>query len=59
MPNAKIKIFLTASLEERARRRNKQYEIKLSSEAVKKELQNRDERDEKRKNSPLKKTADS
>ena len=59
LPQAEIKIFLTASLEERARRRNRQYQIKLSPEAVKKELEARDERDKRRKNSPLKKTADS
>ncbi|CAH1755732.1 9160_t:CDS:10 [Entrophospora sp. SA101] len=58
LPDAEIKIFLTASLAERTRRRNNQYGSKLSSAEVQKELQERDERDEKRKNSPLKKTAD-
>jgi CMP/dCMP kinase len=59
LPTAQIKVFLTASLEERVRRRNNQYEKKLSPSEVKKELQARDERDENRKISPLIKTADS
>jgi len=59
LPDAKLKIFLTASLEERARRRNNQYKEKLNSEEVKKELQARDKRDKERKISPLVKTADS
>ena len=59
LPDAEIKIFLTASLTERARRRNNEYGSKLNSEEIKKELQERDERDKKRKISPLIKTADS
>jgi len=59
LPEAKIKIFLTASLEERVKRRNNQYREKLTSEEVKKELQERDERDRGRKISPLIKTSDS
>lgn len=59
LPQAEIKVFLTASLSERARRRNNEYGIKLSSEEAKKELQERDERDKGRKISPLVKTADS
>jgi len=59
LPDAQVKIFLTASLEERTRRRNKQYKDKLSSEEVKKELQARDERDREREISPLIKTSDS
>jgi len=59
LPNAKFKIFLTASLEERAKRRNNQYKEKLNSKEVKKELQERDKRDKERKISPLIKTADS
>jgi cytidylate kinase len=59
LPAAEVKIFLTASLEERARRRNSQYEIDLSPEEVQKELQIRDERDRGRKSSPLIKTTDS
>ena len=59
LPDAKLKIFLTASLEERAKRRSNQYKEKLNSEEVKKELQERDKRDRKRKISPLTKTVDS
>jgi CMP/dCMP kinase len=59
LPDAEVKVFLTASLEERTKRRNSQYRGKLSSEEVKKELQARDERDKGRKISPLIKTADS
>jgi len=59
LPDAQVKIFLTASLEERVKRRNNQYGEKLSSEEVKKELQARDERDKGRKISPLIKTTDS
>nr|CAG8495962.1 9078_t:CDS:10 [Entrophospora candida] len=50
---------LTKEKEERARRRNSQFKEKLISSEVKKELQERDERDRKRKISPLIKTADS
>jgi cytidylate kinase len=59
LPDAQVKIFLTASLEERIKRRNKQYKEKLSSEKAKKELQARDERDRERGISPLIKTSDS
>jgi CMP/dCMP kinase len=59
LQDAKFKIFLTASLEERAKRRNNQYKEKLNSEEVKKELQARDKRDSERRISPLIKTADS
>ena len=59
LPTARIKIFLTASLEERAKRRNNQYGKKIILDEVKKELQTRDERDKNRKISPLIKTADS
>ena len=59
LPTAQIKIFLTASLEERARRRNNQYEKKLIPEEMKRELEERDQRDTNRKISPLIKTADS
>jgi CMP/dCMP kinase len=59
LPEAEVKIFLTASLEERAKRRNNQYGEKLSSKEAKNQLQERDERDKSRKISPLKKTADS
>jgi len=59
LPTAQIKIFLTASLEERAQRRNNQYEKKLIPEEMKRELEERDRRDTNRKISPLIKTADS
>ena len=59
LPTARIKIFLTASLEERAQRRNNQYEKNINLAEVKKELQARDERDKNRKISPLLKTSDS
>ena len=59
LPDAKLKIFLTASLEERAKRRNNQYKVRSSFEEAKEELQARDERDKNRKISPLIKTVDS
>ena len=59
MPHAEIKVFLVASLEERVQRRSRQYGVKLNSEEVKKELQERDERDRNRKINPLIKTTDS
>ena len=57
LPYAEIKIFLTASLAERVKRRNEQ--LSLNSAEVKQELQVRDERDQNRSISPLIKTADS
>ncbi|MCE8167777.1 MAG: (d)CMP kinase [Candidatus Moeniiplasma glomeromycotorum] len=57
LPQAEIKIFLTASLAERAKRRNKQ--LSSNSEAIQQELQARDERDRNRSLTPLLKTADS
>jgi len=59
LPDAKIKIFLTASLESRAKRRYEQYQGETSQYEVAEELRKRDERDTKRTISPLKKTADS
>ena len=59
LPDAKLKIFLTASLEERAKRRNNQYKVRSSFEEAKEKLQARDERDKNRKISPLIKTVDS
>ena len=59
LPDAKIKIFLTASLESRTKRRYKQYQGKMNQNEVEEELRKRDERDTKRTISPLKKTADS
>ena len=55
-PNADFKFFLTASLEERARRVVNDKKRKLTGqelEVVKKELEVRDERDKNRKVSPL------
>lgn len=62
LPNAKYKFFLTASLNERAKRRyneNLQKGIITSLSQVQKELKERDERDISRKNSPLKPANDS
>jgi cytidylate kinase len=59
LPDAKIKIFLTADLETRIKRRSEQYHGRISNHKVEKELKNRDERDIKRNISPLKKTFDS
>ena len=60
LPDAEIKIFLTASLVKRAQRRQNQH-LPESPDFAKaaQELKERDKRDEKRANSPLKKTADS
>lgn len=58
LPDAEIKIFLTASLAERVKRRQREL-VGISLAEVEKELRARDERDEKREISPLRKTADS
>ena len=61
LPNADLKIYLTADLEERAKRRKLEYELKGESfnlEEVKAELIERDQRDTNRENSPLKKAHD-
>jgi cytidylate kinase len=60
-PNAEIKFFLTASVEERATRRYKELLEKGQSavyETVKKEIEQRDYNDSHRKTSPLKKADD-
>lgn len=60
-PDAQAKIFLTASVEERARRRHKQLIDKgesVSLRALLKDIQARDERDSQRSASPLKPAAD-
>ncbi len=61
LPNAQLKIYLTASVEERANRR-KQELIELgqdiSYDKIKQEIIERDERDINRKISPLKKAED-
>ncbi len=62
LPNAELKIYLTASLEERARRRQKDLSEKgemLSFEEVKESIRVRDEADITRTVSPLVKTDDS
>lgn len=61
LPNAEVKIFLTASIEERAKRRyeelkNKGYHGDL--EKIKDEIAVRDKKDEQRKVAPLKKAED-
>ena len=60
-PDAEIKIFLTATQEERARRRwleLRQKGIEVSYEQVLREIRERDERDSKRPIAPLKKAPD-
>lgn len=60
-PEAPVKIFLTASAEERARRRHRQLLEKgesVSLRALLKDIQARDERDSQRAVSPLKPAAD-
>ncbi len=55
-PNADVKFFMTASLEERAKRRKKEYvekNIDISLEDVKDNLKSRDEIDSGREDSPL------
>ncbi|MBO3457188.1 bifunctional pantoate--beta-alanine ligase/(d)CMP kinase [Aetokthonos hydrillicola Thurmond2011] len=61
-PDAEVKIFLTASVQERARRRQqdfeKQGETKVSKEQLEKDIAERDRKDSTRKVSPLQKAAD-
>ena len=52
-PNAEYKLFITASLEERAKRRQKQINAKTTIEKVMKNLEQRDNQDTQRKTSPL------
>jgi len=55
-PNAKVKIFLTASLESRANRRYLELvkqDPKISLETILEQIRQRDERDQKRISSPL------
>jgi cytidylate kinase len=59
LPEAEVKILLTASLEARAERRYQEYEKKNDLTSIKEELLTRDERDKNRLISPLIKTADS
>lgn len=61
LPNANLKIFLTASVEERARRRYAELEAKgqsVSFEEVKADMIYRDENDSSRAFAPLKKVED-
>ncbi len=60
-PDAEIKIFLTASIEERAKRRFKEFQEKKSDitiEEVKANLEKRDKIDSGRETSPLRKAED-
>ena len=55
-PDAKIKIFLTASLEARAKRRYvelNRHDKKISFETILKQIRQRDERDQTRRSSPM------
>ena len=61
LPDADLKIYLTATVEERARRRHNELlekDIASDLEKVKKEIKERDYIDKNRKNSPLVKTED-
>ncbi|WNB93706.1 (d)CMP kinase [Bacillus sp. NEB1478] len=61
MPNAELKIFLIASVEERARRRYEEISLKGISadfEQLKSEIALRDKRDSERETAPLKKAED-
>lgn len=61
LPDAKYKIFLSASIEERARRRLLDFERsgkKINLEEVKKQIIERDENDKNRKHNPLCMAAD-
>ena len=62
-PDARLKVFLTASVEERARRRAEQLREKdavddVDVERIRAEIERRDERDSKRDAAPLKKADD-
>jgi cytidylate kinase len=61
VPDAEVKVFLTASLEERARRRwqeLRQRGTEVPYEQVLRELRERDERDQRRAIAPLRKAPD-
>lgn len=61
LPNAQVKIFLTASVEERARRRAeelKQKGVECDFEKIKKDIEYRDKNDSSRAVSPLRKADD-
>ena len=62
VPDADVKLFITANLKTRAKRRYKELKVKnskLSFKEVLKSIKKRDKSDKKRKISPLKKTKDS
>ncbi len=61
LPNAQLKIFLTASTEARALRRFKEYEAKgeqVSLQEIEEDIRERDRRDREREVSPLKQAED-
>lgn len=61
LPNAEVKVFLTASAAERAKRRMKEFEARgdnVEFDTVLKEIIERDKRDSTREIAPLKKAAD-
>ncbi len=61
LPNADLKIFLTASIEERARRRFEELQAKgqeVNFDAIKKEIALRDKQDSEREIAPLKQAED-
>ena len=61
LPNAHLKIFLTASIEERARRRyleNKESNMNVDLEQLQKEIIRRDYEDSNREHAPLRKAED-
>ena len=58
IPDAQVKIFLTASLEQRAARRRGDFGGKVSFEEVLRDLEKRDYQDANREISPLKKAKD-
>lgn len=61
LPNAELKIFLTASVEERAKRRRKELlekNIEISLDELIKQIEERDYNDSNREHSPLKKAHD-
>lgn len=61
LPDAEVKVFLTASVEERARRRWAEMQsagMQMDMETLKREIQERDHRDSTRSDSPLTRTPD-
>lgn len=61
LPNAEVKIFLTASPEDRAKRRvlqNKEKGIECDYDSILEDIKKRDYQDSHRENSPLRKTDD-